>query len=236
LHASDRRVPFTETLEAVNELHKKGKFVELGLSNFTAYEVAEVVMTCKANGWVRPTVYQAMYNAITRAIEPELVAACRRYGISIVVYNPVAGGLFSGKYKLDEVPAEGRFSQASGQGGNYRKRYFKDGYFEALSIIEPVAKKNNLTLIEVALRWVTHHSALKITPESKGNDGIIIGVSSLPQLEQNLKALEEGPLPQEVVDVLDKAWLICKAEVPNYWQGELEYTYDTQEYLFGNKK
>lgn len=65
LHAADRSVPFDETLEEVNELHKEGKFVQLGLSNFTAFEVAEVVITCKERGWVRPTIYQAMYNAIS---------------------------------------------------------------------------------------------------------------------------------------------------------------------------
>lgn len=65
LHAPDRSVPFEETLEALNELHKEGKFVELGLSNFTAFEVAEVVITCRERGWVRPTIYQGMYNAIS---------------------------------------------------------------------------------------------------------------------------------------------------------------------------
>lgn len=65
LHAADRSVPFEETLEAVNELHKEGKFIELGLSNFTAFEVAEVVITCRERGWVRPTIYQGMYNAIS---------------------------------------------------------------------------------------------------------------------------------------------------------------------------
>ena len=65
LHAPDRSVPFEETLEACNELHREGKFIELGLSNFAAWEVAEVVMTCRKNGWVQPTVYQAMYNAIS---------------------------------------------------------------------------------------------------------------------------------------------------------------------------
>jgi aflatoxin B1 aldehyde reductase len=65
LHAADRSVPFAETLEAVNELHKEGKFVQLGLSNYTAFEVAEIVMLCTERGWVRPTIYQAMYNAIS---------------------------------------------------------------------------------------------------------------------------------------------------------------------------
>lgn len=66
LHAADRSVPFEETLEAVNELHKEGKFVQLGLSNFTAFEVAEIVITCNERGWVRPTIYQGIYNAISQ--------------------------------------------------------------------------------------------------------------------------------------------------------------------------
>ena len=65
LHAADRSVPFEETLEAVNKLHKAGKFVQLGLSNYTAFEVAEIVIMCKERGWVRPTIYQGMYNAIS---------------------------------------------------------------------------------------------------------------------------------------------------------------------------
>jgi aflatoxin B1 aldehyde reductase len=65
LHAPDRSVPFEETLGACNELHKEGKFVELGLSNYAAWEVAEIVAICRKNGWVQPTVYQAMYNAIS---------------------------------------------------------------------------------------------------------------------------------------------------------------------------
>lgn len=66
LHAADRSVPFDETLEAVNNLHQERKFVQLGLSNYTAFEVAEIVITCKERGWVRPSIYQAMYNAISQ--------------------------------------------------------------------------------------------------------------------------------------------------------------------------
>ena len=66
LHAPDRSVQFAQTLAAVNALHKEGKFVQLGLSNFTAFEVAEVVMTCISHGWVRPTIYQAVYNAVSK--------------------------------------------------------------------------------------------------------------------------------------------------------------------------
>ncbi|KAM0250731.1 hypothetical protein ACHAQJ_008486 [Trichoderma viride] len=231
LHKPDRGVPFVETLEAVDRLHKAGKFVKLGLSNFTAFEVAEVVLTCKYNGWIRPTIYQAMYNAITRNIEAELVVACRRYGLDIVVYNPLAAGLFSGKIKSkDIVPTTGRFAGNTSFGNISRNRYFRDSTFESLRIVEEAASKAGLTLIEVAMRWIVHHSALKI---KDGNDGIIVGVSSIEQLENNLDNFEKGPLPEAVVQALDEAWFISKGESANYWHGDLEYTYDPLQALFG---
>jgi aflatoxin B1 aldehyde reductase len=230
LHRPDRGTPFAETLEAINKLHKAGKFVKFGISNFTAAEVAEVVMTCKYNGWVRPTVYQGMYNCITRNIESELFVACRRYGLDIVVYNPVAGGLLSGKIKSqDIVPSSGRFSDVSNTGNAYRKRYYRDGTFEALQLIEQATEKHGLSMIETALRWTVHHSGLRI---KDGNDAVLMGVSSVEQLENNLDNLEKGPLPDEVVQALDEAWIKCKANSVEYWHGELKYAYDTHDALF----
>ncbi|KAF2963021.1 hypothetical protein GQX73_g10551 [Xylaria multiplex] len=233
LHAADRAVPFAETLEAADKLHKAGKFVRLGLSNFTAAEVAEVVLTCKYNGWVRPTIYQGMYNAITRGLEPELIPTCRRFGLDVVVYNPIAGGLFSGKIKSKDMEVEdGRFSSQNPTGAMYRKRYFKESTFRALQTIERALEKHpGLTMIETALRWTVHHSALRI--KNGGRDGILIGISSYDQLDGNLDSLEKGPLPDDVVQALDEAWLICKADAPNYWHKDLVYTYDTQKALFG---
>ncbi len=167
---------------------------------------------------------------VARSLEHELIPCCRRYGLDIVIYNSLAGGLFSGKIKTAEVPAEGRYNEKSVLGPNYRKRYFKDATFDALRLIEPVVLKHELTLVEVALRWCVHHSALRI--QNGGRDGVLIGVSSFEQLECNLKDMEKGPLPDEVVKVLDEAWLIAKPTTPNYWQLDLKYTYDTQEALF----
>lgn len=154
-----------------------------------------------------------------RAIEPELIPCCRKYKIDIVVYNPLAGGIFSGKIKSkDIVPEQGRFGKESERMGNmYRERYFKDATFEALKLLEPVAEKHSLTLLEIALRWCIHHSELK-TRAKGGNDGVIIGVSSFEQLEGNLKDLEKGPLPEDVVKALDDAWMIAKASSPTYWR------------------
>ncbi|KAF9728617.1 aldo/keto reductase [Paraphaeosphaeria minitans] len=229
LHAPDRSVPFEKTLETVNELYKEGKFKQFGLSSFAAFEVAEIVMICREKGWVRPSIYQGCYNAITRGIENELIPACRRYGLDIVIYNGLAGGLFTGKYKAGktEAPAQPSFVDTY-----YHTQYIQTGYLDALSIIEPVVTAHSLTLIEVAMRWLIHHSALKMRTDG-GNDGLIIGASSLSQLENNLAVIEKGPLPKEVVDALDDGWLAAKPTTPDYWHMDLKYTYDTQEALFG---
>ena len=139
--------------------------------------------------------------------------------------------MLTGKYTSGEVPTDGRFSNTHSQQGElYRSRYFKDTTFEALRIIEEAANKHHLTLIETALRWIVHHSALNI---KGGHDGIILGVSNETQLKQNLADVEKGPLPDDVVKALDDAWQVSKANAPNYWHGEVKYTYDTRKALLG---
>ncbi|KAI8626160.1 NADP-dependent oxidoreductase domain-containing protein [Xylariaceae sp. FL1651] len=217
LHAPDRATSYEETLEGVDKLYREGKFKELGLSNYASWEVAEIVGICERRGFVKPTIYQGMYNAITRALESELEPCLRKFGLSLVIYNPLAGGLFSGKYSTLDQPAEGRFSGSTNIGKMYRDRYFKQSVIDALGVVEPVAKKHNIPLIEVALRWCLHHS--KLRPKSKGgDDGVILGISSYDQLVQNVEACEKGPLPDEVVEILDKAWAITRGEAPTYWR------------------
>ncbi|CAG8930402.1 unnamed protein product [Penicillium salamii] len=217
LHAPDRSVPFEETLEACNELYQEGKFKQLGLSNYAAWEVAELWNIANQRGWVKPTIYQAMYNCLTRAIEEELVPCCRKYGLEIVVYNPLAGGVLSGRYQSKEIPDDGgRYSTSDPViGAMYRERYFRDVNFEALKVIQPVAEENSLSLLEIAFRWLVHHSQLKVMD---GNDGVVIGISSLTQLKQNLDELEKGPLPDEVLGALDMAWKITKPSCALYWR------------------
>ncbi|KAM5343995.1 hypothetical protein ACJ41O_012532 [Fusarium nematophilum] len=217
LHAPDRTTSYEETLECVDKMYREGKFKQLGLSNYAAWEVAEMVGICERRGFVKPTIYQGMYNAITRSLEAELVPCLRKFGLSLVIYNPLAAGLFSGKYTSLEQPDEGRFGKAGNLGKMYMERYFKQSTLDALAIIEPVAKKHGIPLIEVGLRWCVHHSKLQ-TPAKGGNDGIIIGISSYPQLEQNVEACEQGPLPDEVVEALDKAWERTRGDAPVYWR------------------
>jgi len=213
LHAPDRSVPFEDTCREMNRLHEEGLYEIFGLSNYAAWEVSEIVQICKYNNWVQPKIYQAMYNALQRAIEPELVPCLRKHGIRLVVYNPLAGGLFAGKITaVNALPSEGRFSGESGSAKMYRDRYVKDSYINALNDVKAVADKHGLKLTEVALRWCQHHSALIPT------DGVILGASSAEQLEANCTDSAKGPLPQDVLDALDNGWTNVGASAPLYWR------------------
>ncbi|KAI8992793.1 Aldo/keto reductase [Trametes punicea] len=217
LHGPDRTTPYEITMEAVNELYKEGKFKRFGISNFASWEVAEIVSTCRANGYVQPTVYQGIYNAIHRKVEPELFPCLRKFGIAFYCFNPLSGGFFTGRYHSpdDEVEPGSRFDPNSnkGMGQVYRARYWKEPYFRALAQVEAVAQKHGLTLTEVAFRWLSHHSLL----EREHGDAVLIGASSVKHVEQNLYDLEKGPLPEDVVKALEEAWLSVSPYATNYF-------------------
>lgn len=218
LHAPDRATPFADTLRECDKLYKEGKFEILGLSNFAAWEVAELCGIADKEGLVRPKVYQGMYNAITRSAETELIPCCRKLGLRLVVYNPIAGGFFAGKVPDPSAAVEkgSRFDPDSRMGKMYRARYFKNSYFSALQTLKeriaalPSSPQPSLTAI--ALRWVQHHSLLN------ESDGVIIGASSLDQCQMNCRDSEGGPLSQEVLDAIEEAWETVKVECPPYFR------------------
>ncbi|XP_007549611.1 aflatoxin B1 aldehyde reductase member 4-like [Poecilia formosa] len=220
LHAPDHQNPIVETLRACNELHKEGKFKELGLSNYASWEVAEIACICKHNSWIIPTVYQGMYNATTRQVETELLPCLRYYGMKFYAYNPLAGGLLTGKYHYEDKDG----SQPSGRffGNNwaaaYRDRYWKLSHFQAIELVlkalESAYGSEKPTMTSAAMRWMYHHSQLK----GDLGDGVIIGMSNMEQLQQNLAAAEEGPLDQTVVQAFKEAWDLVAHECPNYFR------------------
>jgi len=215
LHAPDRTTPYDITFKAINDLYKEGKFNRLGISNYAAWEVAQISELCDRYGWIKPTVYQGVYNGIHRLVEPELFPCLRKYGIAFYAFNPLAGGFLTNRYNRDqqEHEAGSRFDPKRNQGANYRNRYWKDEYFDALDIIRAAAKKHELTEAETALRWITHHSLLS----KEHKDGIIIGASSAKQLDQNLADFEKGPLPEDVVAAYNEAWLKVKGVCRQYF-------------------
>jgi aflatoxin B1 aldehyde reductase len=215
LHAPDRSVPFEDTLREINKLYKEGLFDRFGISNFLSYEVAIVCEICDKNGWIKPTVYQGIYHALQRSIEAELFPCLRHYGISLYAFQPLAAGFLTGRYQRNQSEFEegSRFDPKQSVGRMTQGRYFNDSYFDAIDVIRPVADKHGLTIAEVALRWLKHHSMLVV----ENHDAIIVGASSLKHLEENLVDLEKGPLPEDVLEALEKAWLLTKPVAPKYW-------------------
>ncbi|ELW68552.1 Aflatoxin B1 aldehyde reductase member 4 [Tupaia chinensis] len=191
LHAPDHGTPVEETLRACHQLHQEGKFVELGLSNYAAWEVAEICTLCRSNGWVLPTVYQ-----------------------------PFTGGLLTGKYKFedkDQKQPVGRFF-GNTWAETYRNRFWKEHHFKAIALVEKALQATYGTsapsMTSAALRWMYHHSQL----QGARGDAVILGMSSLEQLEQNLAATEEGALEPAVVEAFEQAWHLVAHECPNYFR------------------
>lgn len=209
LHRPDPRTPLEKTLEACHDHHRRGRFRALGLSNFPPAEVLQVRDLCQARGWIAPTVYQGMYNAITRAVEPELLPLLSRLGIAFQAFNPLAGGLLTGKYAApDRLPEEGRFVVLD----FYQERYWKAAYFEALEVARDACRQAGIPLAEAALRWLTRHSGLTAAP----GQAVILGASRPEQLAANLAAVARPPLPAEVAAALDRAWELARPACPPF--------------------
>lgn len=210
-HFPDAVTPVEDALKSMNTLYEEGKFKEFGLSNFPAWMVVDIWHKCKNNGWLCPSVYQGRYNALSRNVEPELIPALRQLNMRFYAYNPLAGGMLTGKHmNLEEQPQQGRFARLQ----SYRKRYWKKSYFDAVNILTSKCKEYNIAPVNAAYRWLANHSLLDFGK----NDGIIVGASSINQLEQNMAACHEGELPQQIVDALDQAWTEANRESPEYFE------------------
>lgn len=211
LHSPDLDTPVAETLEACFELYRQGGFRDFGLSNYAAWQVAEVVELCRRHGWMQPTVYQGLYNALTRDVERELIPCLRHYGISFYAYNPLAGGMLTGRYRDPaSLPDVGRFA------GNdeYQRRYWKQDYFDVLRQFFEACDERGLQPTAAAMSWLTNHSML----DAESGDGIILGVSNIDHLRINMAACEQGPLDAAIVDILDRGWEIIKPNCFRYFR------------------
>lgn len=211
LHFPDRSTPVRSALEGCAALYAEGKFRELGVSNFPLSLVEEMLPICDELGCPRPTVFEGVYNALSRRAEAELFPALDRLSMRFYAYNPLAGGMLTGRYTDPSAQAEGgRFVKRP----NYKGRYWKDSYFEAMRILSEACAEEGIPLAEASLRWLAHHSALSA---SRG-DGVIVGASKASHLEQNLAALAAGPLPGGVLGAFDAAWGLTAGDAPEYWR------------------
>ena len=210
LHFPDPATPVISVLEAMADLHDQGKYRELGLSNFPAWMTAEVWEICDRHGWVKPTVFEGVYNPLTRRAEAELNDCLDHYGMRFYAYNPMCGGLLTGKYaSFDEAPADGRFTHRP----NYQGRYWKQSFFDALGVIKAAADRHGITTIEATYRFLAYHSMLR----GERGDAILIGASKLHHLKQNMETVKAGPLPQDIVDAFEQAWTMTRGDSPEYF-------------------
>jgi len=208
LHAPDRATPFLETCQAMNLAYQEGKFERFGLSNYTVEQVEEIVKICEENGLVKPTVYQGQYNPICRGAEDRLFTVLREHNISFYAYSPSACGFFSSKVsRASANDTDSRWNIASPLGAKYSGDYFHDPLFAAAEMVRMQARKYGISGHAAALRWTTWHSQLA----AENGDAVIVGASKLEQLEENLNILEQGPLPEALVNIMNKMWDDVKA-------------------------
>ena len=208
LHAPDPKTEIQITLEACEKLFKEGKFRELGLSNYASWQVADIWHLCKWNSWKVPSVYQGRYNAISRDVESELFPAVRNFRIRFYAYNPLAGGLLTGKYsQINNVPKDGRFALKN----VYFERFWKQSYFDAIKLIQEASQQEGMSLLQIGLSWILKYSRL----QSSSGDGVIIAASNLKQWESNLNSLH-GELPTKVVEAINRAWEKARQDCPSH--------------------
>uniref|UniRef100_A0A8C0HTF8 NADP-dependent oxidoreductase domain-containing protein n=1 Tax=Balaenoptera musculus TaxID=9771 RepID=A0A8C0HTF8_BALMU len=189
LHLPDHGTPMEETLRASGDRPHS--------------QVAEICTLCKSNNWILPTVYQGMYNATTQQVETELFP-CLRTGSTLP-----AGGLLTGKYKYGDK--DGKQPVGHFFGTNWH-------YFEAVALVGKALQAAYGTsapsMTSAALWWRYHHSQL----QGVQGDAVILGMSSLEQLQQTLVAAEGEPLEPAVMQAFDQAWHLSAHECPSYFR------------------
>lgn len=203
LHQPDYAVSIEETLGAMHELVKQGKVRYPATSNYSGWQVCEMIWTAGKNSFKPTYISQPMYNLLARGIEQEYLPMAKKYDVSIIAYNPLAGGMLTGKHNQATVPPGTRFDQNP----MYQERYWHPANFAAVDKLKAAAEKAGRSLISVAFNWLLHHSA---------TDCVILGASKIDQLEQNLAACKEGALPPEVLSVCDEVWSDLRNPVPFY--------------------
>ncbi len=203
LHQPDYATPIEETLETMDLLVRQGKVRYPASSNYAAWQVCEMQCLAAKNGYQPIRLTQPMYNLIARGIEQEYVPMCRRLGISTIVYNPLAGGLLTGKQNRQGPIGGTRFD------GNkmYLDRYWHEADFDAVEQLRGIAAKAGRSMVSLALNWLLHHTS---------TDCVILGASRMEHLEQNVGAMAEGPLTQETVDACDRVWARLRGVTPQY--------------------
>jgi len=197
-HTPDYSTPIEETLGTLDDLIHQGKVRYIGCSNFRAWQLCKALWLSDVHNFARFDCIQPPYNLLTRDIEYELLPLCASEGVGVCVYNPLAGGLLTGKHDSNRPPVEGtRFTLKSmGLETIYRKRYWSAANFEAIARLKQIAKEQGRNLPQFALAWILSNKTIT---------SAICGATSLKQLEENLRATEVK-LSVEELTACDDVW------------------------------
>ncbi len=203
LHQPDYDVPIAESLAAMDHLRRQGKIRYAASSNYSGWQVAQMFCISERQGSQPPRISEPMYNLLARGIEQEYLPMCKEFGVSTVVYNPLAGGLLTGKQHRDAVVEGSRFD------GNqmYLDRYWHPAYFDAVDQLKKIAADAGRSMVSLSLNWLLHHSAA---------DCVILGASQLEQLQSNVHDMQEGKLDAATVEACDQVWQNLRGVTPKY--------------------
>lgn len=194
MHRYDYDTPVEETLSTLNDLVRAGKVRYIGVSNWTAAQIVEACCIIAARGWEPLVSLQPQYSILTRDIEVEIVPACQRFGLGIIPWSPLGGGMLTGKYKPGEEPREGtRFAAPGPFQQIWRTRALSERNHEIVKVVLEEAGKLDVTPIALALAWNLARPSV-VAP--------IIGPKTEQQLQDNLAALDVT-LPADVVERID---------------------------------
>ena len=181
LHSDDASTPLDETLEALDTVVRAGKVRYIGVSNFLAYRLARALGRADVRHLTRFVSIQPRYNLLFREIERELLPLAQEEGLAVIPYNPLAGGLLTGKHKLAEGPTSGTRFTLGTAAERYQERYWHDREFNTVEELRTVADLAGLSLTTLALAWVLSNPIITAP---------IIGASRPEQLIDSLKAVE----------------------------------------------
>lgn len=203
LHLPDYTVPIEESLQAMDNLVQHGKVRYVACSNYGAWQVTEMLWLAEQHGYKPPWVTQPMYNLVARGIEQEYLPMCERFGVSTIVYNPLAGGLLTGKQSRGAPLPGTRFDNNR----MYLDRYWHDAYFDAVEQLREIASRSGRSLLSLSLCWLYFHTRI---------DCMILGASRVDHLKQNLDALNDGPLDAATLQACDEVWAKLRGPTPKY--------------------
>ncbi|KAG8162129.1 hypothetical protein KVR01_007894 [Diaporthe batatas] len=197
-HVPDFETPLEVQAAALDALHKKGTFDKLGVCSWPEEMLDQFIAICDRKGYVKPTVYQGLYNLVCRGHE-SIFPALRKHGIVYNAYSPLGGGFLSGKLTSGSIEGT-RFGRDNIVAYYSRLQYDKQELHDAVNALDDILQSANISKIEAALRWISYHSSLG------AEDGIILGASKLQYLDENIAAIEKGPLPAEIASRMSGLW------------------------------